>query len=298
MNEKNTQVYYVFVFCSVIVSLIVSLISFFVTSFTSVNLILFDADQNWYSYYGERYELLPIAVSFFFFAFPIFLYLSKKKGDIDTNSLSQTMQRLRLVAIALILTISISILVVSLSLIFYNFLTAGLTDRFVVKNLIALGVGGLLFYYYKGEWKNKWATQPHIRRLLFYFATILFIVTSAISIYYVRPHEARYRDETIKTLNNAVWTLQSISSDFKKQENKQLPSKPRNHENHKNLTYKKDSYRSLTLCLTVKNVFDTERFNTESSPYDKFPHTNPGKQCFSFVLSPDGTPNLLEKRGE
>ena len=254
--------------------------------FDIIDLLLPDANESWYSFYSGVYNGLPFALAFFLVAFPIYLFLTAKITVLPLEQMSHTVRVLRSVAVAIVLSVSFGIIAISGAIFMYNFLVGDLTIRFLFKFLFLVFIGILLFYYYRGVWKNTWDQKRMQEKNLGRFVLALYVVTIVAVVVLINPLEARDRNLTKSNLDSAESALRGVGGFYNN--NKALPNtnQLRNYRPYPfergSVRYRRDSQTSFSICFEVLTQLPGENYG--SYPYKEFGYQGLGNQCFAFEV--------------
>jgi hypothetical protein len=246
---------------------------------------------------------MKFALSALFISAPIFYYISSlinrglRKGELEKDS------AIRRWLTYFIILISSLIILGSFVGVINNFLSGGLTSRFLLKTASVLFISGLVFSFYLYDVKRENPEQPSKVTKLFFFGTLILVIAIFVSAWFFveSPREERQRRVDEVLLRNMNSLENAVNSYY--ENNKRLPNDIEELKSHRYfyaqrfeemvdpetkepIVYQKVGDQEFEMCA----AFRTSTFTQEESPviaiytsYDTREH-EAGYQCLPGYL--------------
>ncbi len=212
MNEQHSAKYSFYYLLS-LVSLIFIGISVGLVAFGIINKSVIDPLSN--SYYRNYDSSLRFAISAILIATPIYYYsLFLIKQGFKKNEISSDSSIRKWLTYFIILVSSLIILGVFIS-VMNNFLSGGLSLKFILQALSVFIISALVFSFYFYDVKSDFKEDKKIREKIFLSISLLLIVSAFVSAWFFIESPKQIRARKIDgLLLNRISTLESFVNDY------------------------------------------------------------------------------------
>ncbi|MDI9325277.1 MAG: hypothetical protein QM526_00615 [Alphaproteobacteria bacterium] len=288
-GEETKAVALLFVHIGILVTLIMTIIGFFLVTFGAIRYYVPDTlDSVWDT---ERISSsVGFGVAMLITAFSILFYLTRKVNISDPLTWGVWIARIRQAIIACAVTFSvIAIGVVAIQTI-GSFLSGDLSLRFILRSIATVTLAGAVFYYYRLAWGHYWHTHRETSLRIGIVFSCIVLVLVIVGIKVVNPVQVRkYKIDNqivtnFETIRSKVLEYYHVHANTPEEVHTIIRGLP------SNVSYRKVSQSTYTVCgifaLPSQSVVNKSQFVSTESFY----HSTAGEQC--YVIS------IVQKNGE
>ena len=301
-DEKKQGMTILFMYVSIGITLIVAVVSSFVAVFNIIDYFLASWEEsfNWYWRHKHMFDTLANAVSFLLVSYGVLFYVSRKVRLLTDNRFyTSVFYRICHAVVLFIIILSLLAVSVSLATLLSGFLGGDISIGYAFKSLFVAGIGGVVFFYYRGVLHGMWRTHRKEEKVLVGTCTLLVLLIIVTSVSILNPFERRSVNETFETLESMKAFTEdvdgyykrtgSVPSDINSSEFLDNEGVYREYEWEKEVgerfTYERLSDTVYNLCASF-NAVPPERFrNSSGYPYERFKIQGKGEQCFTITAN-------------
>ena len=300
MDEtKKLGMAVMFIYIGIAIALIVTVVSSFVTAFNVIDYLIPSDTLSWYWYHEHIFDVLSVSVSFLIVAFGVLFYLSRRVRLLIGGQFGETIfYKICHGIILFVLTLSFLAVAISSVMLLSGLLGGDISLSYLFKLLFVAGVGGMVFFYYRGVLRGMWRTHRTEEVTMISICAALIFVIAVTTIVILNPLERRAMDETFETLEMIESLTGDIDSYYEKV--KYLPMDPSNRAfvNHESVyreyyweqhigerfTYKRSNNLAYTICAEFDAVPSEKAKKADGYPYEQFEITEEGETCFDLSV--------------
>ena len=289
-----------FMYIGIAVALIVAVVSSFFTAFNIIDYVLVSEDpHDWYWYHRYVFDALSGSVSFLLVSYGILVYISRKVRLLTDNRFHTTVfYRICHAIVLLLIILSFFAVAISLATLLAGFLGGDISLGYAFKALFVAGVGGVVFFYYRGVLQGMWRTHRKEERILVGTCTVLVLFLITVGIIILNPLERRSINETFETLEIIDAFSEDINAYYKRVED--VPDLDtvnsgafldnegvyREYSWGRHLgerfTYERLDKSSYRICASFESVPNEAAKKSNGYPYRRFEVEEEGEQCFTL----------------
>ncbi len=292
MTEQQKNIKIVFLYVGIALSLFVAVISGFFTAFNVIDYFL-SSELTWWQFEYQVLGTGPVSAAFLIVSFSVLFFLSRMVRRIVLPDHQNVWHKVCHIIIMIILTLAFLAIFISAALILKGFLSGDISWAFTLKSVFTAGVGAMVFYYYRGMLRGVWRNRGKEERVFVSSVSLLIVLLVGSTVWIVDPIDRSAKQKTYNTLAVMSNMRFKINLDF--EEKKQLPKKLSEDltesamnvlyppsQNIGDISYKKTGYATYQLCGVFSIVPPESETDISGYPYDDFPVTEVGENCFDF----------------
>ena len=297
-QEKRQGMVALFMYVGIAIALIVTVVSSFITVFGIIDYLIPKESASWYWIHRGIFDALSGSVSFLLVSFGILYYVSCKVRLLTGNQFAETVYYKVCHAIILfVLVLSFLAVAISSALLLSGILGGDISLGYFFKLLFVAGVGGLVFFYYRGVLRGVWRTHRKEERTLVCICAFLIVLIVITAVAILNPLDRKEISETLETLE----IIEAFSNDVDRYyaEVKNIPVNPGSQaflkhdavyhgrylwEKHldEQFTYKRINAANYRVCASFE-ALPTDAMKKHSGyPYERFEIEKRGETCFDL----------------